>query len=186
MFSWWTFTDIFEEGGLRAEPFSNAFGLQNIYGIAKPVFRAFEMLHAAGDAIIIANISAPSSAISAFATVLSSSAQEVLRGGQLFITNFRRFDLPIQNDTAVVYVNHGSLPAPSVAYVSIIDSMHANPRGLWESWGSPMYPTSAQLAQLDAASQLVGEAVPLVSVSPSVISFTIHLEPYACAFVHFY
>jgi hypothetical protein len=34
---------------LRATPFSNQFGLQNVYGVAKPVYRAFELLNNAGD-----------------------------------------------------------------------------------------------------------------------------------------
>jgi beta-xylosidase len=28
LFSWWTFTDIFEESGMHATPFFNQFGLQ--------------------------------------------------------------------------------------------------------------------------------------------------------------
>lgn len=42
-------TAVFEENGLRATPFSNQFGLQNVYGVAKPVYRAFELLNNAGD-----------------------------------------------------------------------------------------------------------------------------------------
>ena len=185
MFSWWTFTDIFEEGGMRAEPFSNAFGLQNIYGVAKPVFRAFEQLNSAGDLILNASIGSGSSAISAFATVISGSPRERFRGARIFLTNFRRQDMPIAADTAVLLIAHGAMPAPTYAAVSLIDSTHTNPRALWESWGSPMYPTPTMLAELQAASQLQEQSVPLQRVSDTVVSLSIPLEPYASAFVHF-
>ena len=47
--SYWAFSDVFEEHGIEAVPYHNEWGLVNIYGNPKPSFRAFEMLHAAGD-----------------------------------------------------------------------------------------------------------------------------------------
>lgn len=184
IFSWWTFSDVFEEGGMVGVPFSNAYGLQNIYGVPKPVWRAFERLAGAGDVLIVGN-SSSSSSITAFATLLSSSPQEVLHGAQIFLTNFRRHDMPPQPDTAVLHLMHGSWPAPATAMLALIDSTHANPRALWESWGQPLYPTAEQLAQLQAASQLVEVSVPLTPSGPGVVSVSIPLEPYACAFLRF-
>ena len=43
--SWWTFTDIFEEGGLPIREFQNYYGLRTYNGIPKPSWRAFELLH---------------------------------------------------------------------------------------------------------------------------------------------
>eukprot|EP00927_Polykrikos_kofoidii_P017021 TRINITY_DN17727_c0_g1_i1.p1 TRINITY_DN17727_c0_g1~~TRINITY_DN17727_c0_g1_i1.p1 ORF type:complete len:549 (-),score=139.24 TRINITY_DN17727_c0_g1_i1:228-1874(-) len=48
MFSWWTFTDIFEEQWMKSQPFNNGFGLQTIHGVAKPAWRAFQLLKDAG------------------------------------------------------------------------------------------------------------------------------------------
>jgi len=42
--SFWTFSDIFEEQGQMPSEFSQAFGMQTISGIAKPVYRAFQLL----------------------------------------------------------------------------------------------------------------------------------------------
>ena len=39
-------------------------------------------------------------------------------------------------------------------------SKHANPLGCWEAQGKPEYPTKAQLAELELASQLVWESIP--------------------------
>lgn len=48
LFSWWTFTDIFEEGWMRSAPFHNGFGLQTVHGVPKPAWRAFQLLKWAG------------------------------------------------------------------------------------------------------------------------------------------
>lgn len=44
-----SFTDIFEEGGFDSTPFHQGFGVQTIYNIPKPAYRAFQLLHATGD-----------------------------------------------------------------------------------------------------------------------------------------
>ena len=46
-YSYWCVSDIFEEMGLHGLPFNNEFGLVNVYGVRKPVYRLFEQLHAA-------------------------------------------------------------------------------------------------------------------------------------------
>jgi len=48
LLSWWTFTDIFEEGWMRATPFQNGYGLMTVNGVPKPSWRAFELLATAG------------------------------------------------------------------------------------------------------------------------------------------
>jgi xylan 1,4-beta-xylosidase len=47
-YSYWTFSDIFEENYFPSVPFQGGFGLLNIHGIAKPAYRAYELLHALG------------------------------------------------------------------------------------------------------------------------------------------
>jgi xylan 1,4-beta-xylosidase len=42
--SYWTFTDIFEEGGPRFTPFHGGFGLMNLQGIKKPAYFAYQFL----------------------------------------------------------------------------------------------------------------------------------------------
>jgi xylan 1,4-beta-xylosidase len=59
--SWWTFTDIFEEGGFNSMPFQGNYGLQTIYGIPKPSFRAFEILHETGNTRAVVTTSDASS-----------------------------------------------------------------------------------------------------------------------------
>jgi xylan 1,4-beta-xylosidase len=53
--SYWTFTDVFEEGGAGDSIFHGGFGLINFQGIVKPAFHAYRMLNQLGDVEIIRN-----------------------------------------------------------------------------------------------------------------------------------
>jgi xylan 1,4-beta-xylosidase len=46
--SYWTFTDIFEEGGPVPSPFHGGFGLLNFQGLRKPSFYAYQFLNQLG------------------------------------------------------------------------------------------------------------------------------------------
>ena len=50
--SYWTFTDVFEEGGAGIGPFHGGFGLVNEQGIHKPTFHAMAMLARLGDRLL--------------------------------------------------------------------------------------------------------------------------------------
>ncbi|ADG73730.1 Xylan 1,4-beta-xylosidase [Cellulomonas flavigena DSM 20109] len=50
--SYWTFTDVFEEGGAGLGPFHGGFGLVNEQGLHKPTFHAFAMLAQLGDEVL--------------------------------------------------------------------------------------------------------------------------------------
>ena len=47
--SYWTFSDVFEEGGMLPGPCHGGFGLLNVHGTPKPAYRAFQLLHGAGE-----------------------------------------------------------------------------------------------------------------------------------------
>src|SRR3954453_14509134 len=49
MLSFWTFSDVFEEGGPSPKPFIGEFGLRAKGGINKPSFYAFALLHHLGE-----------------------------------------------------------------------------------------------------------------------------------------
>ncbi len=51
--SYWTFTDIFEEGGPRFTPFHGGFGLMNYQGIRKPAFYAYQYLSKLGTTDVV-------------------------------------------------------------------------------------------------------------------------------------
>src|SRR5208283_4591918 len=49
MTSFWTFSDVFEEHGVKREPFDGGFGLIAPGGIKKPSYSAFALLHRLGE-----------------------------------------------------------------------------------------------------------------------------------------
>ena len=49
MMSFWTFSDVFEEGGPIPQPFQGDFGLRATGGINKPSYYDFALLHQLGD-----------------------------------------------------------------------------------------------------------------------------------------
>lgn len=51
--SYWTFTDVFEEGGAGDSIFHGGFGMINFQGIVKPVYHGYRMLNQLGDEILI-------------------------------------------------------------------------------------------------------------------------------------
>jgi xylan 1,4-beta-xylosidase len=53
--SYWTFTDIFEESGIRTTPFHGGFGLMNYQDIKKPAFYAFKYLNELGHTALNCN-----------------------------------------------------------------------------------------------------------------------------------
>lgn len=48
-YSYWTFSDIFEEDGMPSKAFHGGFGLMTLQGIPKAPYRAFELLHKLGN-----------------------------------------------------------------------------------------------------------------------------------------
>lgn len=51
--SYWTFSDIFEEGGAGIGAFHGGFGMVNEQGIHKPTFHAFRMMNRLGNQILL-------------------------------------------------------------------------------------------------------------------------------------
>ena len=84
---------------MRSAEFTEQFGMQTLHGVAKPVFRAFELLRDAGNYTIPIEIDDPSAegTLSAFATVdtaaavgdATTTAVAALRGLRIFIANFK-------------------------------------------------------------------------------------------------
>jgi xylan 1,4-beta-xylosidase len=145
-YSYWTFSDIFEENYFPSMPFHGGFGLLNIHGIAKPAYRAFELLHALGTEILSVDGAHPT--IDAW----------VVRGDRIItilLTNFALPRHPMQTET--VQVTLRNVRAPAHATVQRIDDGHADAKRKWQALGSPEYLSAVVLAQLHEASMLETE-----------------------------
>ena len=166
--SWWSFTDVFEEGNQiekadqKSLPeFSDVYGLMTFHGVPKPGWRAFALLHShAGALRLPTEVSQPTSPgrnaslISAFATVHEAGGQP-----SVFLSFWENGGPPSYRDNRTVTVAVKGRAAPSHATEYRIDEDHANPLAEWQAMGRPNGPSAAQLKALVAASEVTPTAL---------------------------
>ncbi|PVE09247.1 GH39 family glycosyl hydrolase [Streptomyces scopuliridis] len=151
--AYWTFTDVFEEGGAGDELFHGGFGMITLPGIPKPTFHAYRMLHALGDELIergedhVVTRSAATGRITALVhhypeeepkSVPASFDDRAAAEATQAKGRPRRLTLEI-----------GALAAGAPFRVEVLDSAHGDAIGAWRALGSPAAPTREQLAHLD-------------------------------------
>jgi xylan 1,4-beta-xylosidase len=138
--SFWTFSDVFEEGGPIPEPFLGQFGLRAKGGINKASYYDFELLHKLGD-VRLAN---------------SSSDVLVTRrpDGTLVIAVWNLVDPDKSGAAKKVNLVFDGVPSNSFALVSRVDDAHSNALAVYRAMGSPRYPTEEQVKQMNATTGL--------------------------------
>lgn len=168
-YSYWTFSDIFEENYFPSVPFHGGFGLLNLHGIAKPSYRAYQLLHGLGTELM--QLEGKHETVDAWLVRGETSAT-------LMLTNFALPRHPIATET----VSFALKGAPSVAGATIqrIDLEHANAKRRWEQIGKPEYLSAAMVAELDALSRLQTEMQPVVRDGAS-FRLEVTLPPQAVA-----
>ena len=142
-YSFWTFTDIFEENYLPSRPFHGGFGLLNLHGIAKPVYRAFELLHGLGHERLL--VDGMHDTVNAWVT----RANDVVK---ILLVNHALPRHPITRVRTRVHLTRS--PKPAGAWVERIDEHHANAKRRWQRLGAPEYLDERAVDQLDRASRV--------------------------------
>jgi xylan 1,4-beta-xylosidase len=172
-YSYWTFSDIFEENYFPSLPFHGGFGLINIHGIAKPAYRAFELLHRLGTEMI---------------DVVGSHASVdvwLVRGpgvATILVTNFA---LPRHPEfTESVQFSLSGAGSVTKATLRRIDTEHANPKALWEQMGMPEYLSATTVIELQDASELAEEVQTVTSFEGKFV-FELSLSPQSVATIEF-
>ena len=131
-------------------PFHGGFGLLNLHGVPKPVYRAFELLHNLGNCLypvqgshdtVDVRVSGGDHCVTVFATNYAMPRHEIA--------------------TESVRIRLAGAPRPVSALLSRIDDDHANPRRAWQDMGEPDYPSPRQVEALHAASALRPQIHPL-------------------------
>lgn len=147
-YSFWPFSDLFEEIYMPSEPFHGGFGLLNLHGIPKPTYRAFELLHSLGTQLL--PIQGQHHTVDAW-SVRKETGLTVL------LTNHA---LPRQSiESQGAHLEIFSAPQPTAVYVQRIDADHANPKRHWHQMGEPEYLTAAKIERLQAVSHLTKESL---------------------------
>ncbi len=164
-YSYWVFSDIFEENYFPSVPFHGGFGLLNLQGIRKPAYRAFQLLHQVGrNRLHVDGI---------HETVDCS----VIRSPDMIhfvLTNSAYPTRPIEEETITLHVRN--CRRPRAVYCERIDEDHVNPRREWMEMGSPEYPSSKQLEKLHKASEVVREKLRWTTKA-NALQFRIQLPP---------
>jgi xylan 1,4-beta-xylosidase len=148
--SWWTFTDIFEENYFPSVPFHGGFGLLNLYGVAKPVYRAFELVGRLGTRRW------PVDGAHATVSVHVGGAADGT-STTVLLTNVALPRHPVADTRVAVRLAGLGGRRPRAASVVRIDATHANAKAAWLAMGAPEYPHPYQVEALHAASALVEE-----------------------------
>jgi xylan 1,4-beta-xylosidase len=145
-YSFWTFSDIFEENYFPSVPFHGGFGLLNLHGIAKPTYRAFELLHQLGGEMLPVD------------GVHETVDAWIVRREAMLTVLLTNHALPRHSImTQRVSIHLTSAPEPRAVYVERIDDTHANAKRAWHEMGEPEYLSAGEVAVLEAASRLARE-----------------------------
>jgi xylan 1,4-beta-xylosidase len=148
--SYWSFSDVFEEGGVVRTPFYGGFGIVAEDDIPKPAFNAFALLHRLGE------------------TRLATNSDSVLvtkrADGTLVIALWNyappdgvgaSYAPPKSAGPAKLFSLDLQGVAP-VAHASVwrLDQDHGNVIKAYDAMGRPPFPSREEIAQLRSAAQL--------------------------------
>jgi xylan 1,4-beta-xylosidase len=168
-YSFWTFSDIFAENYFPSVPFHGGFGLLNLHGVAKPTYRAFQLLHRLGTEQFL--VDGLHETVDAWVVCGSASATVLL-------TNHALPQHPIQ--TMQVAIRLVNMLQPRAVHLERIDEYHANAKNAWRDMGEPKYLKTNEVKQLEVASRTVKEPLQW-KVEEKSIHLEIELPPHAVA-----
>lgn len=172
-YSFWTFSDIFEENYFPSKPFHGGFGLLNLHGIPKPTYRAFELLHSLGNESLL--VDGQHETVDAWVVRGVSKTTVLLTNHALPRHHLEKQRVRIQLRNAL---------EPASAQVQRIDEDHVNPRRLWKEMGVPEYLSSEQVDKLQDASQVQREPLDFTYTSGR-IEFEVTLPANSVAAIEF-
>ena|SRR5579863_1623349 len=170
-YSYWTFSDIFEENYFPSVPFHGGFGLSNIHGIAKPAYRAYELLHHVGTELL---------QVEGLHGTVDAWIVRHGRNATILLTNYALPLHPIEMQS--VRVSLKNVVAPIKATIQRIDQEHANAKMRWQKMGAPEYLNSEVIAELHAASRLRDE-VQTCRFQDGVVELEVTMPPSGVAAV---
>ena len=162
--SFWTFSDVFEEGGPIAKPFVDLYGLRAKGGINKPSFYAFELLHQLGD------------------DRLANAANDVIVTQTAQQPRHRRMESGRSRSAGPVETMHltfRNVPADARVTIQRMDSDHGNVLKEYAAMGEPLDPTPAQVEQLNRETALPAPEQTHLTAG----SLDLHLTPNALALI---
>ncbi|HEV6955789.1 MAG TPA: beta-xylosidase [Promicromonospora sp.] len=180
--SYWTFTDVFEEGGAGIGPFHGGFGLVNEQGLHKPTFHAFAMLSRLGDTVLASTPHGTITRDSATGTVSAvffNYPEEMGRRGVGSETSYAATrDLAALGPARRVRHTIEGLAPGTQFRVERLDWEHGNVAEAWHRMGEPLNLTPAQTAELRATADALHTGTLTVPAS-GVLEIDLELPAWA-------
>lgn len=172
-YSFWTFSDLFEEGGMPYREFHSGFGLMTLHGIPKANYRAYQLLNRLGNEMYETGYS--EGTVDGYA--IRKDASHSL---QFLLVNHQSLEHPVEEETVTVKIE--GLTGSEKAQIIRIDETHGNAYGCWKAMGQPDYLTREQLGTLEGASAIVSEPMAL-ELREDAVCFDVTLPPMGAALV---
>jgi xylan 1,4-beta-xylosidase len=149
MMSYWTFDDVFEEGGPKHEPFDGGFGIVAPGGIRKPGYYGYGLLHQLGSERL---------ANDAPGVLVTRRGDGTLAVALWNMVDLDRIDVAQKGKgepprARQVVVKFSGVTGRHEVRVQRVDESHGNTLALYRAMGSPRYPTRAQVRELNQRSQ---------------------------------
>jgi xylan 1,4-beta-xylosidase len=184
--SYWTFTDVFEEGGAGIGPFHGGFGLVNEQGIHKPTFHAMEMLGRLGDRVLVSGphgVITRDSGTGAVSAVFFNYPDDM---GTRPIGSAEAYEATrdlagVGPNRRVRHTVEGLVPGAAYR-VEQVDLEHGNVAEAWNRMGEPLNLTREQEAALREAADGLRRSDLVVS-DDGVLDIDLDLPPWAVASV---
>ena len=145
-YSFWTFSDIFEENYLPSVPFHGGFGLLTLHGIPKPTYRTFQLLHDLGDR---------QSLVDGLHETVDCSVIQKDSSVTVLLTNHTTPGHSLESEEIQIRLDNAR--EPNATRIQRVDEEHANARRVWEEMDQPEYLSRKDVERLEEASQLVSE-----------------------------
>jgi xylan 1,4-beta-xylosidase len=186
--SYWTFSNVFEEGGVPRGIFNTTFGLLDQWGIARPSFHAFVLLHKLGqtllstdDGPILATRREDGSVAILLWNLIPAQAGGIANGNPMAATGgandlkgaARRFHLKLSG-----------LGRSATVAVTEVNGQVGTAIPKWREMGSPKYPTTNQISELRNAAELPKPDVQALEQNGTP-EFSIELPPNGIALLEF-
>jgi xylan 1,4-beta-xylosidase len=169
-YSFWTFSDVFEESPFPSLPFHGGFGLLTLHGLEKPSYQAFRFLHELGDERL--RVSGESRTVGALAATRGESTH-------VLVWNY---DVPRSGlEAARVRLTLRRADAPLTATIERVDDEHANPKAGWRAIGEPHYLKAGHVEQIRQGSAVVAKELGVEADADGAQAVGFGLPPWGTA-----
>lgn len=155
--SYWTFTDVFEEGGAGDAAFHGGFGMITYQGVPKPTLAGYQFLHRLGDEVIDRTSDSITTRHSDSGRV---TALYLNYPAEVTTAVAASWDTPATAERELALgspearrLEWSGVPAGAEFAIERLDPEHGHVFGAWQGMGSPGSPSRAQVALLTTVAE---------------------------------